>query len=51
MSDMRKSEVMSISIPPDLRKQVRERAQKEGRSVSNMIAELLRRGMEQEKAT
>lgn len=41
-----KREVMTISISPDLREKVRKQATKEGRNVSNMVTELLKRGMQ-----
>lgn len=43
---MSKREVMTISITPDLRQRVKKQAEKEGRNVSNMVAELLKRGMQ-----
>jgi hypothetical protein len=34
--------LMTVSIPPELREQVRQQAQAENRNLSNMVAELLR---------
>jgi len=50
MKHRSKTEVMSISIPADLRLQLRDRAKKEGRPVSNLITVLLAKEMKKEKA-
>ena len=48
---MNKTEVMSISIPIDLRKQLKERAKKEGRPVSNLITVLLTKAVKEKAAS
>lgn len=47
---MKTHEIMTVSLPAELREKVKEQAKQEGRNLSNMVAELLRRGMQKEKA-
>ena len=45
-----KTVVIGISIPADLRDQLKNRAIKEGRNFSNLITHLLSKEMKKEKA-
>jgi post-segregation antitoxin (ccd killing protein) len=47
---MKKTEAMTVTVPIELRKQLKAMAQKEGRNLSNMVTVLLQRGMRKEKA-
>ncbi len=45
-----KKTIMSVYVPDDLRAKLKVRAQKEGRSVSNMITLILEKEVKKEKA-
>jgi len=47
---MKKTEVMTVTVPIELRKQLKFLAEKEGRNLSNMVTVLLQKGMKKEKA-
>ena len=47
---MRKTEIMTVSIPKELKKQLQDRANKEGRNFSNMVTYLLSKEVKKEKA-
>lgn len=45
-----KKNVMSVYVPDDLKAKIKARADKEGRSVSNMITLILEKEVRKEKA-
>lgn len=47
---MRKSEVFTVSMPSDIRAKLKSLAQKEGRSVSNMVTEIVKKELQKTKA-
>lgn len=47
---MKTTEVMTVTVPVELRKQVKALAQKDGRNLSNMVTILLQKGIEKKQA-
>jgi len=47
---MNKTEKLTVTVPIELRKQLKAQALKEGRNLSNMVTVLLQKGMKKEKA-
>lgn len=47
---MRKTEVLTVTVPAELRKAVKAQAEKEGRNLSNMVTVILQKGLKKEKA-
>jgi len=47
---MKKTEVMAVSVPIELRKQLKALSLKEGRSLSNMVTVILQKGIKKEQA-
>jgi len=45
-----KIQVTSVSLPADVREKLKKMAKAEGRSVSSMVTELVRRSMQEQKA-
>lgn len=42
--------ILTVSLPPELREQVKQQAQAENRNLSNMVTVLLKEAMEKRKA-
>lgn len=47
---MRKSEVFTVSMPTEVRAKLKALALKEGRSVSNMVTEIVKKELQKTKA-
>jgi len=47
---MKKHEILTASVPVGTKDKVKALAEKEGRNLSNMVAELLKRGMKKKAA-
>jgi len=47
---MKKTEKLTVTVPVELHRLVKELAAKDGRNLSNMVTVLIQKGMKKEKA-